>query len=516
MTKYREIIRLAQPNLKLSQEQIAASCNASKGTVNKVLKAAKEHNLVWPLPESYTDQAIAEKLFPEKKQHQVDSIRKEPDYEYIRKELLRNGVNKKLLWTEYLEACRLSGDKPLMYSQFCYHIQQNEQKRRATMHIDRKPGEQIEVDWAGDPAQIIDPDTGEIINAYIFVGVLTYSQYPYVEAFLDEKQASWISAHVHMYSYFGGVARILVPDNCKTAVVHNNKWHDQQINAVYHEMAEHYNTAIIPARVRTPKDKPNAEGTVGNISTWITAALRNEQFFSLTELNAAIRIKLDEFARRPFQKKEGSRYEIFRDEELPLLAPLPTTPYELADWKQATVQYNYHISIDGMLYSVPYEYIKRKVDVRVTGTTIEVFYNQSRIASHRRLYGRKGQYSTITEHMPADHQEYLEWNGDRFRRWASQIGPYTGEVINAILTSQRVEQQSYRGCMGVLKLADRYSNDRLEAACKKALSYTASPSYKSIKNILAVSQDKDEQSSTQTEESHNPHAITRGADYYRR
>ena len=187
MTKYREIIRLAQPNLKLSQEQIAASCNASKGTVNKVLKAAREHQLSWPLPESYTDQVIAEKLFPEKKQHQVDSIRKEPDYEYIRKELLRNGVNKKLLWTEYLEACRLSGDKPLMYSQFCYHIQQNEQKRRATMHIDRKPGEQIEVDWAGDPAQITDPDTGEIINAYIFVGVLTYSQYPYVEAFLDYK-----------------------------------------------------------------------------------------------------------------------------------------------------------------------------------------------------------------------------------------------------------------------------------------------------------------------------------------
>jgi len=190
------------------------------------------------------------------------------------------------------------------------------------MHIARKPGEQIEVDWAGDPAQIIDPDTGEIINAYIFVGVLTYSQYPYVEAFLNEKQDSWISAHVHMYEYFGGVSRILVPDNCKTAVIHNNKWNDQQINAVYHEMAEHYNTAIIPARVRAPKDKPNAEGSVGNISTWITAALRNEQFFSLAELNCAIRQKLKDFVNRPFQKKEGSRYEIFRDEELPLLAPL--------------------------------------------------------------------------------------------------------------------------------------------------------------------------------------------------
>lgn len=176
-----------------------------------------------------------------------------------------------------------------MYSQFCYYIQQDEQKHRATMHINRKPGEQVEVDWAGDPAHIINPDTGEIINAYVFVGVMTYSQYAYSEAFIDEKQPAWICAHVHMYEFFGGAAKILVPDNCKTAVMHNNNWNDQRINAVYQEMAEHYNTAVIPARVRAPKDKPNAEGTVGNISTWIIAALRNEQFFSLAELNQAIR-----------------------------------------------------------------------------------------------------------------------------------------------------------------------------------------------------------------------------------
>ena len=225
MTKYREIIRLAQPILQLSQEKIAASCGVSKKTVNKVLAAAKGKELAWPLPASYTDAVIDGILFPREEESSSPSKRM-PDYDYIRKELLRNGVNKKLLWTEYLEDCRLNGDNPLMYSQFCYYIQQDEQKRRATMHIARKPGEQIEVDWAGDPAQIIDPDTGEIINAYIFVGVLTYSQYPYVEAFLNEKQDSWISAHVHMYEYFGGVSRILVPDNCKTAVIHNNKWND--------------------------------------------------------------------------------------------------------------------------------------------------------------------------------------------------------------------------------------------------------------------------------------------------
>jgi hypothetical protein len=285
-------------------------------------------------------------------------------------------------------------------------------------------------------------------------------------------------------------------------------------------MAEHYGTAIIPARVRAPKDKPNAEGSVNVISTWITAALRNEQFFSVVELNRAIHEKLEEFSHRPFQKKEGSRFEIFRNEELPLLAPLPASPYELAEWKQATVQFNYHISCNGMLYSVPYEYIKRKVDVRITDKTIEIFYNHNRIASHRRLYGRKGQYATIVEHMPEDHQKYLEWNGNRFRRWAERIGANTYQVVDAILTSKCVEQQSYRSCMGLLKLADKYSADRLEASCKKALSYTASPSYKSIKNILSAGRDKTADTSvdktTESETTQNRYAITRGADYYRR
>ena len=345
---------------------------------------------------------------------------------------------------------------------------------------------------------------------------MTYSQYAYVEAFINEKQQAWINAHVHMYQHFGGVAKILVPDNCKTAVVHNGGWYNQQVNTVYHEMAEHYSTAIISARVRAPKDKPNAEGTVGNISTWITAALRDEQFFSLAELNSAIHEKLKDFNAKPFQKKEGSRLELFRDEELPLLAPLPVTPYELAEWKQATVQFNYHISYAGMLYSVPFEYIKRKVDIRVTDKTIEIFYNHIRIASHKRLYGRKGQYDTIVEHMPPDHQKYLEWNGDRFRKWSERIGSNTYQVVNAILTSKRVEQQAYRSCMGLLKLADKYSVGRLEEACKKALSYTTTPSYKSIKNILTAGQDKSLTEEPKPENTQNKYGITRGASYYRR
>ena len=394
MTKYREIIRLT--GLGFSQRDIMASCGVAQKTVVKVQKRAKELNLSWPLDDAMTDTELQRLMFS--KENKVSPNKRIPDCAYIHKELLRNGVSKKLLWTEYMEDCRANGEEPLMYSQFCYHIQQDEQKRRAAMHINRKPGEQVEVDWAGASATVIDPDTGEIIKAYIFVGVMTYSQYAYVEAFLDMKQKSWINAHVHMYEYFGGVARILVPDNCKTAVVHNGGFKDQQINETYQEMAEHYGTAIIPARVRAPKDKPNAEGTVGNISTWIIAALRDEQFFSLAELNRAIRDKPELFNQRLFQKKEGSRLSLFLGEEKPLLAPLPATRFELSDWKTATVQFNYHISVDGMLYSVPYEYIKKKVDVKVTDTTIEIFYNHNRIASHRRLKGRSGQYSTITEH----------------------------------------------------------------------------------------------------------------------
>ena len=511
MTKYREILRLS--SLGFSNRNIALSVPCSRNTVAKVLKRAQELDISWPLEDNQTDGVLESLFYPKQSDR---SQKRMPDYDYIHKELLRNGGSKKLLWTEYMEDCRANGDKPLMYSQFCYHIQQDEQKRRAIMHIKRKPGQQVEVDWAGDPAIIIDSDCCEIFQAYIFVCVMSYSQYAYVEAFLDMKQKSWITAHVHMYEFFGGVARILVPDNCKTAVVHNGGWKDQQINETYREMAEHYGTAIIPARIRTPKDKPNAEGTVGNISTWITAALRNEQFFSLAELNRAIREKLEQFNQKLFQKKEGSRLSLFLEDEKPLLAPLPASRFELSDWKTATVQFNYHISVDGMLYSVPYEYIKKKVDVKVTDTTIEIFYNHNRIASHIRLKGRSGKYSTVTEHMPVDHQKYLEWNGDRFRKWAERIGINTYTVVNAILTSKRVEQQTYRSCMGLLKLTDKYSGSLLEAACKKALSYTSSPSYKSIKNILVTGSVKTEPESSGSKTTHKAHGITRGADYYRR
>ena len=487
MTQYREIIRLT--GLRFSQRNIMASCGVSQKTVVKVQKRARELNISWPLDDSMNDTELQRLMFS--KESKVSANKRMPDYDYIHKKLLRNGVSKKLLWTEYMEDCRANGDEPLMYSQFCYHIQQDEQKRRATMHINRKPGEQVEVDWAGNPATIIDPDTGEILKAYIFVGVMTYSQYAYVEAFLDMKQKSWITAHVHMYEFFGGVARILVPDNCKTAVVHNGGWKDQQINETYQEMAEHYGTAIIPARVRTPKDKPNAEGMVGNISTWITAALRNEQFFSLTELNRAIREKLEQFNRRLFQKKEGSRLDLFLEDEKPLLAPLPATRFELSDRKTATVQFNYHVVFEYNRYSCPYQYAKKKVDLRVTDTKVEIYSGSDRIATHNSFAaGRKNQYSTHPEDMP-EKFKFTPWNEERIQKWASSIGTYTGEVVERIFQTVVIKEQGFNPALAVLRLSNKYSEARLEAVCEFAItSGIKKPRYHHLNSILAANQDQ--------------------------
>ena len=478
MTKYREILRLK--HLGFSERNIARTAGVSRNTVKRVVEAANAARIDWTHAESMEDATIEKALFPDRKPAQPSHT---IDFD------------------------------PLMYSQFCHYIQQEEQKRRATMHIPRRPAETVEVDWAGDPAHVIDPDTGELMDAHLFVATLPYSQYTYVEAFTDEKTKNWIRAHVHMYEYFGGVTTMLVPDNCTTAVNHSRSdWYTAQLNRTYGEMAEHYGTAVVPARVRHPKDKASVEGNVGKISSWITAALRDEEFFSLAELNEAIWDRLETFNARQFQKKECSRRDIFESEERPLLKPLPATPFEVAEWKTSTVQFNYHIALDGMYYSVPYQYIKKQVESRLTDTAVEVFYGHERIASHARLRGRPGQYSTVKAHMPEDHREYLEWDGERFRRWASGIGEKTAAVIDALLGAGPAEQQSYRACMGVLKLGKRHGEAMLEWACGKALGFTSRPSYKNIRDILQYGKGKS--ASPSTEARLPARGITRGARNY--
>lgn len=250
MTQYREILRLHSQGI--SQRNIAASCACSRNTVSKIIQRAEELGITWPLEKGLTDGELRQRLFAEVAQ---PPSRKRPDCEYIHREMAKSGVTLSLLWNEYCEECRANQEIPLMYSQFCYYYQQYTQKTKATIRILRKPGEQLEVDWAGQTASIIDRETGEMINMYIFVGVLSYSQYAYVEAFASQDQESWITAHINMYQFFGGSTRILIPDNLKTGV-EKASWYSPVINKTYHEMAEHYSTAVIPARVRKPKDYP--------------------------------------------------------------------------------------------------------------------------------------------------------------------------------------------------------------------------------------------------------------------
>lgn len=391
MTNHKEILRLK--SLGLSNAEVASACGCGRNTVTRTLQRAKNALLSWDEAKQLPSNVVTERLFPESQNRPVYRM---PDYEQIHKEMQKSGVTLSLLWVEYCEQCRAAGELPYQSTQFNKYYADYVHKTKATMHLNHKPGETMQVDWAGDAMGIVDTDTGELIPAYLFVSVLPYSGYAYAEAFLDEKQEAWINAHVNAYRYFGGVTRILVPDNLKTGVIKNTK-DETVLNRSYREMAEHYGTAVIPARPRTPKDKAFVEGSVGVVSTWIIAALRNRQFFSLAELNEAVSEKLYEFNRKPFQKKEGSRAVAF-EEEKPFLLPLPAVPFELAMWKVATVQYNYHISVDKQNYSVPYEYIKQKVDVRLTSHTVEVFFEGNRIASHPRLYGRPNQYSTLEMH----------------------------------------------------------------------------------------------------------------------
>ena len=508
MTNYREILRLK--SLGLNHSQISSSMGISRQTTVTVLQRAAEQGSTYQTVAELSDRELFKMLYPPAT---GQLSYKMPDYELIHREMAKSGVTLQLLWMEYSDQCRVANEIPYQLTQFKKYYREYAVKNKATMRISHKPGEIMEVDWAGQTAEITDNETGAIIAASIFVAVLPYSGYAYVEAFLGQDQEAWVTAHVNAYRFFGGVTRILVPDNLKSGVIKNTR-DDIVLNKSYQEMAEHYGTAVVPTRVRAPRDKATVEGAVGHVSTFILAAIRNQRFFTLRELNKVIKERLHALNHRQFQKKDGSRASMFSEERAVLL-PLPSREYEYATWKIATVQYNYHVSVDGQFYSIPYEYIKRKVDVRLTHSTVEVFFECSRICSHVRLYGRQGQYSTQEAHMPPNHQQYAQWSGERFRKWATQIGPNTVTVVEAILTGYKVEQQGYRACMALLKLSDNYTPQRLEAACDKALYYTPRPSYKSVQAILKSGQDKTSQTSDASLEA-STSGFVRGADYYGR
>ena len=497
-----------------SQRMIAGTLGVSRNTVASVYTAVMRSGRSYPELLQLDETALFQTLFPEKA---AEPVLVPPDYEKIHKELLRHGVTLRLLWEEYADACREAKQPPYMYSQFCKRYADYVDQNRLTMHIQHKPGDKLMVDWAGTKLAVYDRYSEASQTCYLFVAVLPFSMYCYAEAFVAMKQEDWITAHIHLYSFLGGSTRLLVSDNLKTGVIQNRKHEDPVFNRSYSELAEHYKTALLPARVLAPKDKAAVEGTVGQLTSRIIAKLRNKRYFNMYDLNQAVFRELKAFNARPFQKKEGSRYSVYTEEELPFMQPLPLFPYEVASWKVATVQLNYHVSFDKQYYSVPYAYARKKVDIRSTDTLIEIYYQGNRICSHKRLHGRMGQYATNPEHMPKNHQLYSEWNADRFKRWASDIGPSAREVVDKLFASYRVEEQAYKGCLSLLKLADRYPSDRLENACRVALMHIQSPRYKNIRLIPEAGQDlpkKQEDVPKDDAKDINGFTHLRGASYY--
>ena len=502
MVKYREILR--QRAMGVSVRNIAFSCKCSTATVRTVIDRAKARGLEWPLPEEMNDAAIRAVIYPRKLRS--DAAKAEIDHDHINREMERPGVTMMVLWSEYCEDALASGREPYMYSAFCQKHRDWAVANKVVMRIERRPAQEMQVDYVGDTMEVLDIDTGETLKVYVFAACLPYSGELYAEGFYDMKEESWVEAHVHAFAFYGGSVPIIVPDNLRQGIT-KNAVDELVVNEQYRRMAEYYGCAIVPARPRKPRDKGAVEMGVRVIEQRAIAPLRDRIFTSLSQLNAALLEKVREINARPFQKREGSRDEVFIRQEKPLLAPLPGKPYEMVTRKTATVNFNYHVAFDGGWYSVPFSYVKREVEICATKSAVWVVCDGERIAMHRRLNGPKGAYSTNPEHMPDSHRDFVEWNGDRFRRWAREIGPACERAVDAILRSRAIEQQSYRSCRGVLSLAKKHGNRMLEQACEKALSYSSRPSYKTIKSIIS-------RMSASKPENPDDGAYLRGNDYY--
>jgi transposase len=504
MRKVREVLRL-KFEASLSNRQIADSCMLGRSTVADYLERFKRSGLSWPLGDDMDDSRLEQHLFSTAETPPAEE-RPIPDFLYIHRELRRKGVTLMLLWQEYKQ------DHPdgFQYSRYCELYSKWSENLDPVMRQEHRAGEKTFVDYAGMTVVVYDKASGEQKEAQVFVAVLGASNYTYAEATWTQALPDWIGSHVRAFGYFGGATQILVPDNLKSGV-HKPCFYEPDINPTYLDMARHYGIAVIPARVRKPKDKAKVEGGVLLAERWILAKLRNRQFFSLHELNCAIRELLIELNAKAFQKIPGSRKSLFESLDRPALLPLPAVAYQFAEWKKARVNIDYHIEVNRHYYSVPYQLIHKQVDVRFTEATVECFYKSKRVASHIRSY-LPGRHTTVKEHMPETHRKWIDWSPQRFIRWAEKIGPQTRTLIEKILTSRPHPQQGFRSCLGILRLSKSYGDERLEAACARALAIDGT-SYRSVESILKHSLDatsfcvKDDPGSV-------AHENIRGAGYY--
>lgn len=505
MRKLREILRL-RLEVGLSARAIARSCRLSVSTVSGYLGRISVAKLTWPLPAALDDdQVLTRLLFPT--EGQPVRTRPEPDWAAIHRELHRPHVTKLLVWQEYRE----HEPAGYQYSQFCARYAAWASTLPLTLRQLHRAGAKGFVDFSGDGLPICDPATGTTTTAVLFVCVLGASNFTYVEPVLHQDLATWIACHVNAFSYFGGVPAALVPDNTKTGVTRAD-YYDPDLNPTYADLARHYGTAVLPARPRHPRDKAKVEQGVLLAERWILAVLRDRVFTSLGDLHDAIVPLRERLNDRPLRRLGQSRRELFEAVERPALRPLPRDPYVFTIWARPKVSIDYHVAFEDHYYSVPYQLRGERLDLRATTTTIELFHEGRRVASHIRSHARH-QPTTDPAHMPAAHRAHLEWTPSRLIAWGATIGPATAALCAAIMEQRPHPEQGYRACLGIMRLAKQYPPARLERACARALHFRAC-SYKSVLAILRHHRDA-EPLPTETEPPPLPlHANVRGPKYY--
>ena len=504
MRRIKDLLRLSASGR--SRREIALAIGAARSTVSDYLKRAERAGLSWPEAAAWDDAALERALFPPPPDVPAET-RGMPDFVHVHRELKRKGVTLFLLWEEY----KAAHPKGFGYSWFCEHYRAFAGKVDVVMRQTHRAGEATFVDYAGHTVGVVDRETGEERQAQVFVAVLGASNYTYAEASWTQGLADWIASHQRAFRFFSGVSATVVPDNLKAGVTRPHRY-EPELNRTYAEMAAHYGTAVLPARVGKPRDKAKAETSVLLVERWILARLRHLTFFSLDELNRAIAELLVRLNERPFRKLPGSRRELYEQLDRPALQPLPAQPYVLATFKNARVNIDYHIELERHYYSVPYQLVRTQVEARLTAHTVEIFHRGKRVASHRRSW-RCGQHTTVAAHMPRPHREYAEWTPRRLVAWAARTGPATGALIEQILTQRRHPQQGFRSCLGILRLAKRYGEDRLEAACRRAL-HIGSARYKSIESILRHGLDREPLPEPSQQALPIDHANVRGSKYY--
>lgn len=476
MRKIREVLRLSA--LGLAQHQIARSCSIVQSTVHKYLKLAQAANLSWPLPEDLSDPKLGQLLFGQRPQPPSRRIHPPPDFAAIHKELqTHKNLTLELLWEEYKKA----DGSGYGYSRFCDLYRQWSRAQNITLRQQHNPGEKMFVDYAGASIPIHDRHTGAVHQAAIFVAALGFSSYTFAEATWSQELPCWIGSHIRALEYFGGLPMLVVPDNAKTGVTKACRY-EPDLNPTYSEMAAHYGLAVLPARPRKPRDKAKVENAVQLVQRWIVAALRKRTFFGLGEINQAIAELLVLLNHKPFRKRQGTRASLYAALDKPALRPLPAERYELGQWRKLKVELDYHVPAEGHFYSVPYQLAGQQVDIRLTASTVEIFHRGLRVASHARSFVAD-QASTIAEHRPKAHQQYLQWTPSRLLSWADAAGPHTAQLFRQILATKPHPEMGYRSCLGLVRLGGKHTSERLEAAAARALHFGAY-SLHSVQSIL--------------------------------